>query len=252
MNENLRMKRPGYPYRRNKGALILVLACGVLSTGWLSGCGKSDTGETVETEQHTDEKPGLLTLNPAAEQNMGLQTEVVARRTVNQTLRATGSVGPNDTRVAHLRPLARGRIERVFVRLGDRVRSGQPVVAYDNIELGERARLRRDATDGHPVGWGHGRECTRDHFHRALPVLRGRGVEMEPGATRRCERRDKIGREPPIIPLSFSSRFVYTLCYCPRRFALSTSTTGPSHDHEPFLRHPGVRAASDTGLLPVS
>ena len=139
MNENLRMKQPGHPYRRTKGALILVLACGVLSTGWLlSGCGQSDTDTTVAPDEHADEKPGLLTLNPAAEQTMGLQTEVVARRTVSQTLRATGSVGPNDTRVAHLRPLARGRIERVFVRLGDRVRTGQPLVAYDNIELGER------------------------------------------------------------------------------------------------------------------
>ena len=35
---------------------------------------------------------------------------------------------------------------------------------------------------GHPIGWRHGRECARDNFHRALPVLRGRGVEMETGA----------------------------------------------------------------------
>jgi cobalt-zinc-cadmium efflux system membrane fusion protein len=39
--------------------------------------------------------------------------------------------------VAHVRPLARGLIEKVFVRLGDRVKAGQSLVRYDNIELGE-------------------------------------------------------------------------------------------------------------------
>jgi hypothetical protein len=44
--------------------------------------------------------------------------------------------------------------------------------------LGHRPRLGRDAADGDPVGGRHGREP--DHaLHRALPVLRGRGVEME-------------------------------------------------------------------------
>ena len=53
------------------------------------------------------------------------------------TLQTTGIVSSNETRVAHVRPLARGLVEKVFVRLGDRVKAGDPLVRYDNIELGE-------------------------------------------------------------------------------------------------------------------
>lgn len=123
--------------RWTQGALILLGIGGAITVGWMSGCGLSDTDMTVEANDHADERSDIVTLDPAAIQNIDLQVEPVVRRMVTQTLRATGTVSPNATRVAHLRPLARGRIERVYVRLGDRVRAGQPLLTYDNIELGE-------------------------------------------------------------------------------------------------------------------
>ncbi|MEO6759020.1 MAG: efflux RND transporter periplasmic adaptor subunit, partial [Saprospiraceae bacterium] len=48
-----------------------------------------------------------------------------------------GLVTPNETRVARVRPLARGRILKVGVRSGDRVKQGQVLLTYDNIDLGE-------------------------------------------------------------------------------------------------------------------
>ncbi|MGH9962748.1 MAG: efflux RND transporter periplasmic adaptor subunit, partial [Pyrinomonadaceae bacterium] len=70
-------------------------------------------------------------------QNIGLKTVEAQERSVIATLQTTGIVSPNETRVAHVRPLARGLIEKVFVRVGDHVKAGQPLVRYDNIELGE-------------------------------------------------------------------------------------------------------------------
>ena len=58
-------------------------------------------------------------------------------RAVVQTIRTTGTVGPNETRVAHVRPLTRGRIIKVNAQLGDQVRAGDVLATYDNIELGE-------------------------------------------------------------------------------------------------------------------
>jgi cobalt-zinc-cadmium efflux system membrane fusion protein len=58
-------------------------------------------------------------------------------RPIEQTIQATGSVAANETRVAHMRALARGRIDEVSVQLGDRVRGGQRLLTYDNVELGE-------------------------------------------------------------------------------------------------------------------
>ncbi len=67
----------------------------------------------------------------------------------------TGSVAAEDARIAHIRPLARGLIERVWVSLGERVTKGQPLATYDNIQLGElvgdylgaRAVLRQAEAD---------------------------------------------------------------------------------------------------------
>ena len=52
-------------------------------------------------------------------------------------IKATGVVSPDETRVAHIFPLAQGIAEKPYVRLGDHVTAGQALLLYDNIELGE-------------------------------------------------------------------------------------------------------------------
>lgn len=97
-----------------------------------------NAGSAAQDEPADEQKPaGRLRMDTAAQKNIGLQLERVQPRPVARTLQATGVVTPNDSRVAHVRPLAQGRIERVNVRLGDRVRAGQVLLVYDNIELGE-------------------------------------------------------------------------------------------------------------------
>jgi cobalt-zinc-cadmium efflux system membrane fusion protein len=76
-------------------------------------------------------------MDASAQRNIDLQTDSARSRNVIQTIEATGTVGPNETRVAHIRPLAVGRILKVYVQIGDRVRAGQALATYDNIELGE-------------------------------------------------------------------------------------------------------------------
>lgn len=141
---------------RNKGQIILVVillaVAGLIIAGiWRRGsqpAGSANAGhmEAKETgEQHGDEHAeegehagaSLITLDEEAQKEMGLQVETAQLRSTSGTFQITGIVGPNQTRLAHIRPLSRGRIEEVYVRAGDRVRAGQPLVAYDNIELGE-------------------------------------------------------------------------------------------------------------------
>ncbi|MCC6264059.1 MAG: efflux RND transporter periplasmic adaptor subunit [Bryobacterales bacterium] len=69
--------------------------------------------------------------------NVKFETAQAKLRPVVATIQATGTVGPNETRVAHIRPLANGRIERALVSLGAHVAAGQPLLEYDNIALGE-------------------------------------------------------------------------------------------------------------------
>ncbi len=124
--------------------LILIffgIATAIIAGVWLRG-GKSAPAETAaHKEEHGEEKEegesSVITLGEEAREKIDLTLESTQYRTIAQTIPITGVVGPNQTRLAHLRPLARGRIEKVYVRVGDRVSAGQPLVAYDNIELGE-------------------------------------------------------------------------------------------------------------------
>lgn len=81
----------------------------------------------------------LVEMRRSALGNVPFETAKAALRAVTTTIQATGTVGPNETRVAHIRPLANGRIERVLVNIGDHVQAGQALVEYDNIALGELA-----------------------------------------------------------------------------------------------------------------
>lgn len=54
-----------------------------------------------------------------------------------QQLQATGTVQAIDSSIAHVRPLTRGRLQDVLVKVGDRVASNQVLAQIDSIEAGE-------------------------------------------------------------------------------------------------------------------
>ncbi|MGE3177342.1 MAG: efflux RND transporter periplasmic adaptor subunit [Vicinamibacterales bacterium] len=119
--------------------LLLAIGVTALLTGagaWLWWRPASDAAPAAEV--HADElPPGMVQLTPDAMQNAGLVTTEVTSRPLPTTIDLTGAVTAEDARVAHIRPLARGLVERVWVSLGERVRRGQPLATYDNIRLGE-------------------------------------------------------------------------------------------------------------------
>ncbi|MBI4469598.1 MAG: efflux RND transporter periplasmic adaptor subunit [Acidobacteria bacterium] len=124
--------------RRRRAAFIIVLILGFIAAAWGWRALRPDLPPgTVHEEESESADPDVLTLDPAVLRTLGLAFEPAEMRTVAETVQATGGVGPNETRVGHIRSLARGRIEKVYVRLGDRVQARQPLLAYDNIELGE-------------------------------------------------------------------------------------------------------------------
>lgn len=115
--------------------IVVVIAASVAAAFWLRSMGSARNSEAAPEKQSA--AGDVVTLSDELQRNVGLRLETAQTRTVLRTIQATGVVGANEARVAHVRPLARGRIENVYVRLGDRVRAGQPLIAYDNIELGE-------------------------------------------------------------------------------------------------------------------
>lgn len=83
------------------------------------------------------EDPNVVELNPEAQRNANLGLAPVSEQKIEEMIKATGVVSPDETRVAHIFPLAQGIAEKPYVRLGDHVQAGQPLLLYDNIELGE-------------------------------------------------------------------------------------------------------------------
>ena len=108
---------------------------------------RGDTAAATEVAEKTEpaEKPAALTLDDEAQERIGLETVKVQPRPIGAQVRTTGIVGPNETRVAHIRALSTGVITGVMVRRGDRVNVGQPLLTYDNAELGQTAAGYRSA-----------------------------------------------------------------------------------------------------------
>ena len=124
------------------GALITEMLGHVRRSATLTAAANADEkpekgGKGEKEKGEKSNSSGQVRLEPAAQRNVGMTFERAQMRTVAGSVQATGVVGPNESRVAHIRPLANGRVQEVYVRLGDRVRAAQPLGVYDNIELGE-------------------------------------------------------------------------------------------------------------------
>ncbi len=90
-----------------------------------------------EHDHEAHSAPDTVVVSPEVRRSAGIEVMEAAEREITSTLQTTGFVGPNESRVAHIRPLARGIVDAVYARLGDRVRAGDRLVRYDNIDLGE-------------------------------------------------------------------------------------------------------------------
>lgn len=113
---------------------ILVVAA--LSLGVVS-CSKPEP----ESEPEANNKIAAATVEMGleAQKHVGMEFATVSVSQLTEYLQVTGTVQPVDSKVGNIRPLARGRIQEVLVRVGDRVASGQPLAGFDNIEAGELA-----------------------------------------------------------------------------------------------------------------
>lgn len=105
----------------------------------------SETEAKEAAEKEAAEPSGAITLDEEALERIGLETVPAELRPLSSQIQIAGVVGPNETRVAHIRALSTGVITGVGVRPGDRVAAGQPLLTYDNVELGQTLASYRSA-----------------------------------------------------------------------------------------------------------
>ncbi len=110
------------------GIVILVVLAVVFI--WRGTRSKPETAE----QKHD---PNVVEVTVEAQQNAGIVIATSSQQQIEQFVKTTGVISPDEARVAHIVPLSQGVVESVFVQLGDRVQKGQPLLVYDNIELGE-------------------------------------------------------------------------------------------------------------------
>jgi membrane fusion protein, heavy metal efflux system len=108
----------------------------VLISLLLAACSRRSKQESPAKEE-AGGRPKLLEMTSQAQQHVGLQTVRAEYKDLREYLHVVGTVQPIDTRIGHVRPLARGRVEQILVRVGDRVQMGQALATFDNIEAGE-------------------------------------------------------------------------------------------------------------------
>jgi cobalt-zinc-cadmium efflux system membrane fusion protein len=102
----------------------------------LISCSSSPKQE-AEPKEEAKQESQLLEMTRQAQEHIGLQTSPVVFKDLQEYLHVVGTVQPIDTRIGHVRPLARGRVQEIRVRVGDRVRTGEVLATFDNIEAGE-------------------------------------------------------------------------------------------------------------------
>lgn len=114
--------------------LIFILSCAIVVN---AGCRKQSPANETDTQESAANRQSLIEMSVSAQQHVGLQVAPAASIHMQEYLRATGTVQPIDSRVASVRPLARGRITEVVAKVGDRVDKGQTLAIFDNIEAGD-------------------------------------------------------------------------------------------------------------------
>ena len=129
----------GFGWIGSVAMVALGMALGYVVYPWIGlGGGVQDAEQTDPhgDEQHEAEANGIVHI-PAEDQSAnGLAMRRARVRPFESVLHVTGTVSPDQTRVSRIRPLARGIVDQVFVQLGDRVTKGDPLLSYDNIDLG--------------------------------------------------------------------------------------------------------------------
>lgn len=179
----------------------------ILTLGMLAGlvalvaCNRPSEEKKVERKgQHMD---GEVKISAEAQAKFGFATARPQRVAPVRLIEATAAIAPDPARVVHIAPIAKGRIERVQVQVGDSVSQGAPLFEYDNIELGEAigdymaelADLQRDLAQ---------LEFARKAWERARLLLEKgiiarKEVEVQEAAHRAADaavanRRARIGR----------------------------------------------------------
>ncbi|HRI04895.1 MAG TPA: efflux RND transporter periplasmic adaptor subunit [Pyrinomonadaceae bacterium] len=93
--------------------------------------------EVTKEEDHGDGSGKEVRLDPEALESAGIEIEGVTSRPAVALLDVTGTVEADPQQTQSVSPLVAGRVEQVFVKIGDRVSAGQTLANIASTEITE-------------------------------------------------------------------------------------------------------------------
>jgi cobalt-zinc-cadmium efflux system membrane fusion protein len=139
-----------YTPRFNRHMVLVIVAAlalaGVFGVYfWPRNQNTKPSETTVAKEEHADEKGNEVELSPEALEAAKIEYATATERPAVALLRVTGTVEANQQQTQQVTPLVSGRVERVNVALGDRVRAGAPLAVLSSPQVAEMHGKLREA-----------------------------------------------------------------------------------------------------------
>lgn len=116
---------------------LLLAACNKPKTAAEEKVEVAKTGGVGHAKEEDKGEANTVEMSREAQQRSGIVITPVALIPMTQVFQAIGTVQPIDSRVAHIRPLTRGRLIDINAKAGDHVAANQVLARLDNIEAGE-------------------------------------------------------------------------------------------------------------------
>lgn len=107
-------------------------------------------GKKAESEDEEGEE-GKLALTPEQVKAAGIIVAELMEQDVSDQITVTATITADQNKLAHIAPRVAGKLTRVLVDLGDKVKAGQSLALIDSIEVGEAQSSYAQATSEHDL-----------------------------------------------------------------------------------------------------
>ncbi|HVZ64186.1 MAG TPA: efflux RND transporter periplasmic adaptor subunit [Opitutaceae bacterium] len=125
---------------RSTAALLLVA---------LSGCGKKEAAEKPAVEAKTKHEENVVTLTKENLARVAVKNEIVARGSLDMTLKAVGRIGENLNKTAKVRATFEGRLTKLNFDLNQSVKAGDVMGLVETPELLGKSLELKAPIEGH-------------------------------------------------------------------------------------------------------
>lgn len=118
--------------------IVFALLLAVSPSGLVHGHGEEKLGDNAEKKEAASSSTKIIgiELSKISQKSIGLKVVEADIRQVEKVLLINGIVKPEPNRVAEVSARAEGRIEKLYVRLGERVKKGQRLAAILPRQIG--------------------------------------------------------------------------------------------------------------------